>query len=529
MNVIEITRNRIKPFFAESIFDNPVLIKELRTRLRGIKGFLIMGGYALLMAVVMSIAYYYMWDTVGQTDSKMGLHLFVTLTWAQVLLLTIITPSISAGAITHEVEKKTMELLALTRLSAGKIVAGKQLAGYLFALMLIICSLPLSGICLMLGGISPAEIAITYLLIMAWTFFLISASVFWSSLHVRTANASGNSVGLAFIYFLFTSSCGGAVMGAVYSGSSHAGYDVPFYSLLNPAWAPYGAMLHSNICGIHVPLALIALVLHVGIGIMLLLTASTHVKYLRVERALSIRLLLIGIAVFITWLAAGSSNWAVSGSNSLLGVFATSILISMIIAASIFATGKIRKNPDDPYINALNPQKAFMTDIGGATIFLLILTLAQLVVFGLTAYWSSAVNHTKLGDLFAMKYVMICITLISMVFFFSAVGVLGSALFKLRKNAIGLVILIALILFAGYGIVLINHYAGSASPLQNLAVFWPMTPILVATDEWENSMPQLSWLEMAPYLTSLIYALMGVAVLHLAGVAANKYGGVQEE
>jgi ABC-type transport system involved in multi-copper enzyme maturation permease subunit len=132
MNVIVATRRRVTDALAGSIYDNPVVIQAFRTRMRGWKAFVIMGGYVLLMAVVMMIAYLIASAMVARTSGRgyspmqyIGAMLFGTLTWVQTILLTLIAPALSSGALTYESERKTLELMVLSPLSAGRIVLGK--------------------------------------------------------------------------------------------------------------------------------------------------------------------------------------------------------------------------------------------------------------------------------------------------------------------------------------------------------------------------------------------------------------------
>jgi ABC-type transport system involved in multi-copper enzyme maturation permease subunit len=523
----------------ESVSDNPVLIREFRSRIRGIKGFLIMGGYALVMVAVMLIAYYFMWqNSSGQSlvSSKLGQSLFVAVAWAQVVLLTILAPSLTAGSLSQEIEKKTVEMLVLTRLSAGKIVLGKQLSGFLFAMMLLISSLPVSGICLMLGGISPAEIAITYVLLMGWAYLLTCVSVFCSSLNTKTANASGNSVGLSFLYFLFTSGSGTAVMAMSRFAGGRAA-DVPCSIVMNPAWGPYFGLMSCQICGLSIPVAAVALIYHISVGAMLLLVASTHVKYLRVERALSIRLLLLGISVFSAWLSAGSvgayARYPGASVNTLdsLGQMATMILINMIFAAAVFGTGVIRKKLGQsifPY--ATDARKAFKSDVGGAIPFLLLWTVITYGVYGATFAKAMALAHTPLDSTFWPAYTMIGVSLCAIVFGLTGVALLASTLAKKRNAAAALVILFAVVMFAGYGIILLNKEVLPPG-MQNAAALWPMTPILAATGNFfAQSAPTLHWVKnSAAFVTGGVYILIALLALGAAGLTSSKNGGVVDE
>ncbi len=215
---------RLKDVWANGVVDNPVVTRELRTRMRGRKGFMVMGGYVLFLGIVLLISYYTMWIISARNlggmqtlvNVKLGQKLFMSLNWTQTILLALIIPSLTSGALTLELEKKTIEMLVLTRLTSGVVVLGKHLTGMLYALILLMCSLPLSGICLMFGGISPAEMVVTYLLLIAWTFLLSAIGVFWSSLFNRTAAAVLMTYGTVAGFMLTSAGSGAALMQSIW-------------------------------------------------------------------------------------------------------------------------------------------------------------------------------------------------------------------------------------------------------------------------------------------------------------------------
>lgn len=525
---------------AESVYDNPVITREFRTRMRGWKAFATMGGYILLLAAVQLIAYYSLWSSYSSSgesfgNAKIGLQLFSTLIWTQTILLALIVPSLTSGAITTELEKKTLPMLALSKLTPGRIVFGKQFSAFLYAFMLVMSSLPLAGICLMLGGISPIEILIVYLLLMGWSFLLTSFGVIGSSMVKRSPTAALLAFGLSIIYTIFTSVWGAENISYGYRyGTVLGSRPVDPFNMLNPGWASQSALSNTIICGIRFPAVLVPIVLHIAIGTLFILIASTHVKYCRAEKALPIRLLFLGITAVLVWLITGDTY---SGISPDLDVMSTLILIIAIFISAAIATGSVKLPTGKSIADyAFSPGKMFKSDIGGAISFTILWTVVAYGIYGLTKWWCNGVHMpspapSPVNADFWKSYFQISIPMIMITIATCAIGILASTIVTRRQNAAGIVIIFAITIFAFYGIALVNRHStiSSIGPFWHLAALWPITPILASTNGWNADMPYLSWIKNAWIVTSLAYLLITALALWLASKTVNKFPGVREE
>ncbi|MCX8052196.1 MAG: ABC transporter permease [Armatimonadetes bacterium] len=193
MSLTTAAYSKAKRLLIEGVIDNPLVAQELRTRMRDWKAFGAMGAYVLLVAGIQFVAYVAISNsccvslplTLLTGGRKLGMEIFLHLVWTQAILLMLIIPSITFSSLAQEIERETMEMLALTRLTSSKIVVGKQLAGLLYALVLLISTVSLASMCLMLGGISPAEIGVWYLVLVAWCFLLTCVVAFSGPLFLQ--------------------------------------------------------------------------------------------------------------------------------------------------------------------------------------------------------------------------------------------------------------------------------------------------------------------------------------------------------
>ena len=541
MSTITAIRNRVSNTLVEAVLDNPVVIKELRTRMREWKAFAIMGAYVLFGAIVLLLEYSSEMGRSGSTfapDRNVGMELFRSLGWAQAVLLTFILPSLTFSSFTQEIERKTIEMLALTRLTPGKIALGKQFAPLLYALILLLSTLPLASLCVMLGGISPGEIALWYLILIAWCFLLTCTGVFWSSLCVRTVASSLLTYGSTVGYFFVTMPTGFIMTMTNQPG----GANVPALSGLNPGFAAHISTATTRICGLGVPLWFITVVLHVWVGLLLLLIASTHVKYKFAERALSIRLLLTGLTVGMIWVLIGNITvlQSVQELANLIGLSVGMILGFICLVTCAVSTGVPNPKPGQSFIAyALSWRKAFRSDIGGAIPFVFIWTTVSYAAFVATLAWilplvnpwtatTSKPFKTLLFTSLPRLYMVLCCVVVAT----AAVGLLASCCVKSRRNAAALVLLFLILAFSSYGVQLAYYVDGVTKTRGlwwQLAAFWPVAPILAETGEWQG-MPKLWWSpEQFWIATSCAYLLIAIASLSLSPKARARYGGVREE
>ncbi len=171
---------------------NPLLAKELRLRMRTWRSFavvslylLALGGFSLFFfaGFTSSLRYGY------QDPSSVGQNMFYALTALQCGLLYFLLPGLTANVITGERERQTFDLLVCTQLTPLNIVLGKLAASLSTVVLLIIASLPLYSIVFLLGGVSPAELAILTAILLISAFNYGSYYLFLSSLFQRSSIA----------------------------------------------------------------------------------------------------------------------------------------------------------------------------------------------------------------------------------------------------------------------------------------------------------------------------------------------------
>lgn len=189
-----------RPAVRAGIFRNPVALKELRGRMRGSRAFLVMTLYLLAMAALMTLVYLAITagsgGVSGASARSAGKGVFAAIVAVEVFLVVFIGPAFTAGAISGERERQTLDLLRTTLLPASSFVWGKLVSSLSYVFLLLIVSVPLQSIAYLLGGLTVTELVVSQLVIVvaavAYALFALYCSAsLGSTLAATIATLSG--------------------------------------------------------------------------------------------------------------------------------------------------------------------------------------------------------------------------------------------------------------------------------------------------------------------------------------------------
>ncbi len=172
---------------------NPIIVKELRSRMRGGRAFitltvilLVMAGimYAMLQIILANARY------SNIMSPQVGQAMFAALVYLELFMICAITPAVTSGAISSEKEKQTYEMLMATPLSPTSILWGKMVSAMSYVLLLLFAGVPLASLVFIFGGVAPREMirSLLVLLIVAGTLGILG--MFYSALFGRTGRAT---------------------------------------------------------------------------------------------------------------------------------------------------------------------------------------------------------------------------------------------------------------------------------------------------------------------------------------------------
>jgi ABC-type transport system involved in multi-copper enzyme maturation permease subunit len=185
---------------------NPVVLKELRGRMRGGRAFIILTLYLLVTGGIISLIYLGIYLSSLNSMSvgpdlrrSVGKAMFFAVAGMELMMICFIAPALTAGSIAAERERQTYDLLRTTLLSARSLVFGKLVSSLGYIWLLLFAGLPLLSLAYLFGGISIEEVAIAILMMLVTSLFFSAMGLFYSSFMKRTLGPTVLSYATALV------------------------------------------------------------------------------------------------------------------------------------------------------------------------------------------------------------------------------------------------------------------------------------------------------------------------------------------
>ncbi len=173
-----------------------VSVKELRGRMRGRRAFVMLTVHLLIVAgfafMIEEVAVRSVSNNFGGSvaTSDIGRALFTALLLLLTLVVMILGPASTSGAISLEREKQTLDMLSVTPVSSLAIVVGKLVSALGWMFMLLLASIPVMALVFMFGGVGPEDLVRGYVVLFASAILYGSLGLFISALVKRTQAAT---------------------------------------------------------------------------------------------------------------------------------------------------------------------------------------------------------------------------------------------------------------------------------------------------------------------------------------------------
>lgn len=228
---------------------NPVYKRELMVSARSFRLVLVL---LIFNGILAMVALLNMYSTLAQVrmtaeiqySSFMELYLFVAV--LEFVMVIFVMPALTAGSISSERERRTMDLMLTTKLTPAQIIGGKMMISLNTMGLMIFSSFPVFALVFVYGGVTLKDIALLFLCYTA-------AALFTGSLGICCSAALGRSTlstvvsyvlvggvvigtyGLNWISAYLSRPGAGAVMASVgqNAGTAAAGH-APYLLLVNP-------------------------------------------------------------------------------------------------------------------------------------------------------------------------------------------------------------------------------------------------------------------------------------------------------
>ena len=168
---------------------NPILASSARRRMRSWRTVIILSLYgALMFAFTLTSSFTVLGrQTVTISSMRVGIDNYIYSVALQFVLLLLVAPGMTAGAISGERERQTLDLILVTHTGAFSIALGKLLESFGFLVLVLLSSLPMLSVVLLFGGISFAQVLTVLLFMTVSALGALSVGLFASALFKRTS------------------------------------------------------------------------------------------------------------------------------------------------------------------------------------------------------------------------------------------------------------------------------------------------------------------------------------------------------
>ncbi|MDD4494126.1 MAG: ABC transporter permease subunit [Eubacteriales bacterium] len=172
------------------MYVNPIIEKELKVKMRGWKSPAVICGYIAFLGLVLFLYFLFTSQmySYGQSyfNPSVAVGSFNTLALVQFIMILLITPALTAPAISGERERQTLDLLLCTTLKPISIIFGKVVASSAHILLLLTASLPVMGVVLMFGGIGIGDLLKLLMFYLITAFMMACMGVFYSTIFKKS-------------------------------------------------------------------------------------------------------------------------------------------------------------------------------------------------------------------------------------------------------------------------------------------------------------------------------------------------------
>lgn len=168
---------------------NAVLRKDMILDMKRPKIVLLMMLINVILAAALVMAFLLLYFTAGYPDMESArsmINLFSIMVWGEEIMILFLSPALTAGAISIEKERQTLEVLLTTQMSPMQIVMGKYVSSISLVIMLILSTVPSLSVVFIFGGISLFQIVQILLVLIVSACFIGTFGVFFSALLKNT-------------------------------------------------------------------------------------------------------------------------------------------------------------------------------------------------------------------------------------------------------------------------------------------------------------------------------------------------------
>ncbi len=184
---------------------NPIIKKDLRVTSRSMKLAWELFAYVAILGIIFLLMFSMFRQYANNIDNtelyQEYVAFFPVLAIAQLGMLALSIPIITASSVSGERERGTLDTLLTTTAGLNSIVFGKMMSAVIRVMIFIIASIPLMAISFMVGGLSWRVLFEFLILSFVYAVFAGSVGVYCSSRCKKTITSVILSFGIYFVVY----------------------------------------------------------------------------------------------------------------------------------------------------------------------------------------------------------------------------------------------------------------------------------------------------------------------------------------
>jgi ABC-type transport system involved in multi-copper enzyme maturation permease subunit len=181
---------------------NPVYKREITVSARSFRLALVIMVFNGILALIALLNMYSVVERVKMTadiqySSFLNLYVFVAV--VEFIMLMFIMPALTAGSISGERERQTLDLMLTTTMKPSDIILGKLASSFSTMFIMIVSSFPLLAVSFVYGGITLSDVFLLLLCYVAVALMCGSMGICFSSIFKRSTIATAVTYGVLIV------------------------------------------------------------------------------------------------------------------------------------------------------------------------------------------------------------------------------------------------------------------------------------------------------------------------------------------
>lgn len=287
-------------------FGNAAAIRDFRAQLRGNKAIFIWGAYLGLLIALCGLAYASIVSQQSQSIAQLQQQLnqfYLTVMAMLGAVISLAAPALTASAITIERQRRSLDLVFSAPVSPRYLLVGKLIAGFRYLVMLLVLALPVTSVCVVMGGATWSDVIGAFLVLLSSGILLMAIGLVISSLTPTSIGAVAGAY-LATIAYLIVTSIFSAILTAMtLSGYGSGSNEAMWTVALSPFTAAVAAPTFTRVGTWEVPNWVFGLLFALSLSRLMLAGAGSALSTYRSPETKTLRIQGWIVAFLLSFLA----------------------------------------------------------------------------------------------------------------------------------------------------------------------------------------------------------------------------------